>query len=469
MSFIAAGVVYIALCGVIGFVALAALRQRTLLAVCTAPATGSVSLALQLWVYGALRVPWSGPFLLLPWIVLALLMRKTLGGLASSLRAQVADEARAAWERSRLQMVVAIALLLLVAALLLGQVAGLATEPVLAWDAMAMWMYKARLFYQLAGVDLTPIARQPLRHLDYPPLWPLQVDSFWVVTGGLRDVPGKVVAGTHIVAGAAVLLAALQRRLGLAAAAGATLLMSASPVLLPQLTERAGYADLPCGVMLLVAAALLASEESEAQWLGVGFAALAALTKNEGIPMLIAALALTLFRVWRSAAGGRWRVAGWPGAAVPIGGVVAWALFARLHGFRSDLSGGVNVVLHPEVVGARLATIGGYAADFLARTPDDAWLAVALGVAILGGAVHPARAPRALAALLTLQVLSYVGAYLISPYNLAWHLSTSFDRLLLQVLPLTVLVLGFVAGGAEQADPVARRSRPDASVQSDER
>ncbi len=44
-------------------------------------------------------------------------------------------------------------------------------------------------------------------------------------------------------------------------------------------------------------------------------------------------------------------------------------------------------------------------------------------------------------AILLVQLLGYYAAFLITPYDLAWHLSYSTDRLLLQIFPLFLFVI----------------------------
>lgn len=43
--------------------------------------------------------------------------------------------------------------------------------------------------------------------------------------------------------------------------------------------------------------------------------------------------------------------------------------------------------------------------------------------------------------ILAIQVLGYYAAYLISPYDLAWHLSYSSSRIVLQIFPLLLLLM----------------------------
>ena len=42
--------------------------------------------------------------------------------------------------------------------------------------------------------------------------------------------------------------------------------------------------------------------------------------------------------------------------------------------------------------------------------------------------------------MLAIQMLGYYGAYLVSPYDLAWHLSYSSTRIVLQMFPLLLFL-----------------------------
>jgi hypothetical protein len=56
---------------------------------------------------------------------------------------------------------------------------------------------------------------------------------------------------------------------------------------------------------------------------------------------------------------------------------------------------------------------------------------------VVGGAM------RMMAAVVALMFVSYCLAYLTTPFDLTWHVTTSFDRLLVQVWPSLVLTVFF--------------------------
>ncbi|MGV8038875.1 MAG: hypothetical protein AB2L07_01935 [Thermoanaerobaculaceae bacterium] len=69
-------------------------------------------------------------------------------------------------------------------------------------------------------------------------------------------------------------------------------------------------------------------------------------------------------------------------------------------------------------------------------------------VLVLGVAVPPAlrSAATSLAVRLPLVVAAYCAAFLVTPYPLEWHLSTTLERLLSQLLPSAVLLATVAMG-----------------------
>ena len=60
--------------------------------------------------------------------------------------------------------------------------------------------------------------------------------------------------------------------------------------------------------------------------------------------------------------------------------------------------------------------------------------------------------------MLTIQALGYYGIFLITPYDLAWHLSYSAARLILQVFPVITF---FVLAAAATPEAVFASTSPE--------
>jgi hypothetical protein len=71
-------------------------------------------------------------------------------------------------------------------------------------------------------------------------------------------------------------------------------------------------------------------------------------------------------------------------------------------------------------------------------------LVVLCGLLLLGRRVESSESQEAQNALIWISILTlvgYCGIYLVSPHPLAWHLKTSVDRLILQLLPIWLYIL----------------------------
>jgi hypothetical protein len=83
---------------------------------------------------------------------------------------------------------------------------------------------------------------------------------------------------------------------------------------------------------------------------------------------------------------------------------------------------------------------------------------VLLGVAVMTGPGDPPRRSMlaALAVLIAVMVCGYFLIFIVTPYDLAWHLGTASDRLAVQLQPLMTLAL-FCALPARLEDLLPRR------------
>lgn len=346
-----------------------------------------------------------------------------------------------------------------------------AAAPYGQWDAFAIWNIRAKF---LAGpADSWKFAVSSAfdrSHPDYPLLLSGYVARIWKESGGSAAIAPVMTAFLILGALIALLVGGLALLRGAASAfLAAFVLLSTTPLLL---LATAQYADLLLAFYILAAATLLLVDsfgEPEAKaplvWAGIA-AGFAAWTKNEGIVFLLGILIVFFAVEWRqkgtARAIGRGRLlfAG----ALPGLLLIVWFKFFLAPAAEPLVKQGLGGMLTKLADAARYVEI-----------------AKALGMEIwrLGtGASHPLlllailaillrwqpdlklRAPSTVAAsLLALMLLSYCGAYLVTPSDLKWHLNTSFDRLILQVWPLAVLLcfthLGRVADAPAPTAPPA--------------
>lgn len=305
-------------------------------------------------------------------------------------------------------------------------------QPLSLGDYLAVWGLKARAIH--ASGDLAAVFRVDpageFSHPEYPPLWPL-------VLAGSARLLGRYDE----------LLLTLLRPLLLALAACLTiartraplpwrLLASATLTLLPyfQTAAYTGYAEALL-LVLVLAALLLVESPAPTPYTAAAaglLLALAALTKQEGVFVLLVVAALL-------SAGRRFR-----DAAVVAGtglglGVVPWALYRAAHGV-SGLADFRFEAFGADKPFRALAAIGS-----LALLPALPWLVGAALLLALAPAARRARRPllAGAAGYALLLVLSFA----LARVDVAWLVTWTWDRLAL--LPVAALLPALFEAAAE--------------------
>jgi hypothetical protein len=273
-------------------------------------------------------------------------------------------------------------------------------------DFLAIWGLKARVFFEHGGVDWAFLrsAHHVWSHPDYPPLVPLTFDLVALASGGWSDRWLGVVYVLFAAAAVLVVRDVVREELGGTFSSLVTLILT--PLLA---TPWIGLGD---GIFVAYATAgvLLARRgDLTIASLLLGFAAM---TKNEG---------LTLFLAVAIVLGTRARKL-WPGVLV----AAPWLVARLVVQLPTDLAGGSvfdRVMQRDFVELARLLVV--HAGRPLL------WIGIAAAIAF-------GRKERFLTTVVALQLAAYVAAYVITPYDPAWHVRWSWERLLSHVLPLLV-------------------------------
>ena len=468
----------LSLLGLAGYLAIAYLTGRLVVGLfvaspssvvrATSPILGGSALAIQLWVYGAVHIPWHALTILGPWVVAAILRR-------SQLRRALAEDWRGIQEETLLLArsgPLEVVLLVALAVLGLVYMVNLVTQPVLGWDAIAMWLFKADLYFSQQAVNLAPIASDIRRNLDYPPLYSLMVDSMYGLAGHADDIFGKSVTYLFFPTSLVGFLVTARDLLGRRLAITFAFLLGAMPIFLNALFSfpYMGWADYPVGILMLVSLLHvthgLRTGDRVSLSLAVVYAGLAALTKNEGLTFL--AIILIVLGLLYLAATLRRKTPfapDWPLAAVvllSLAPILAWQLYLKLNGISSARLVGQQtwVELVPALPGRAVATLASIRRHFSLQG-DYPWLVASYLLSALLTVLS--RTPVALAVLaaVSLQAASYFVIYLITPFDVEYIVSVSLDRLLLQLAPSLVLLLAvaahpYVSTGVSEAQSTPR-------------
>ena len=315
-------------------------------------------------------------------------------------------------------------------------------------DYLLIWGVKARMFFATRGVDWAYL-ESPLNvpsHPDYPLHVPLLYDVQALVNGSWPEATAGFATFACGLAALVAVRGLLADEMSKLARALTTL------ILMPLLfSPYIGIAEGPLIAYATVGVLYVrrgVARDSHAEVVkGAVFLGLAAWTKNEGLSLIVVvAFALVVARKLRLLP-----------ALIPAGAIgLPWLVVHRMHGLTVDLAeGGAG-----ERMLARLADPIPILSSLLGRTgmPLLFWSGIVLAVAI--GFRKLAKEERFLAVATALQLLVYVAVYFMTPRDLSWHIETSWDRVLRQIMPLVTLtaiiptaaVIGFLVRGNNAAD-----------------
>jgi hypothetical protein len=397
-------------------------------------------LALTFWM---LALTWRGVPFGLAWILGPLLALAAAVLLAPRGRRAVREDVRAIQVRPRIAFNGWDWLFLgLLGLVFLYALPRAALYPMWAWDAVATWGCKARIFYTSRGLDLTCIDA----HNYYPNLIPLLLSYLYFALGQVDDSLAKVIFPLW---GALLLglLYSVSTRLGLSrrSALGLTAFLALNgTVFIVHL--YIAYADLPLAFFTLGGAALLYLWLTDAAprgslTLAACFLAGMAWCKYEGPPLaatLILAAVLTL--VWLRP--GRW-VRRLGQLTVPLAGLVVGYLPWRLFIVQQKLEIGADHIqgfyLH-QMVQAIYYFLTGLVEPFYF---GFLWPALALALVLAGKRLW--RSPRLFLALFVGgNFLAIILAYAVAPTSaeeFPAYVRATLDRLLLHLTPVAALLL----------------------------
>lgn len=337
------------------------------------------------------------------------------------------------------------------------------------WDAFAIWNLHARFLFR-GGEHwrdgFTTLI--PWSHPDYPLLLPAAISHFWTALRRESQLVPALIGVVFTFSTVGLLFSSLARLRGQISATLAGLALLSTPSFIEQGTAQ--YADVPLSFFILAAIVLICLCEDKTRvgshpgllvlaGISCGFAAW---TKNEGLLFLLAILAawLLIFFI----APNRSVASNVPprrdentrpvstslvlilAGVTPLLLLIVW--FKHSIGAPSELFS--SIAFHKLVDASRyLAILKWYGKDFL-RFGD--WFLIP-GILLLAGiyfavprkhmqdAISPAS--KACRVALAMTLVGYFVIYLITPYDLYWHLRFSLNRLFLQLWPAVIFLFFF--------------------------
>lgn len=319
-------------------------------------------------------------------------------------------------------------------------------RPLGAWDAWGIWNLRARFLASPnwhTAFDATLVSS----HLDYPLGHPLMVAHFWLydqISIGMSELAPQLLGIHWLVIILALVWGVVNMLRGAQSAMLAVFLLVCLPWLATTTSNQ--YADLPLAAMMLVAITgiALALERQQVCWwvlAGMGMAG-AMWTKNEGVAFAVSCMmVLSIYTLWVG-----WRTTTWhwrwfAGLAlgfVPAGiALITFKLtysqsndIVRAHRLGSMLTLALDPSRHWDVIKTLYAYLGLWKVAPILLLP---WLWILLSTRrSLAGCL--------LLACLVIHIAFLYGAYLVTPNELSWHVSTSAQRLVTQFWPALVVM-----------------------------
>ena len=344
----------------------------------------------------------------------------------------------------------AAALVVLCLALLIALVGVLRSAEVTPWgywDAWARINLKARFLYA-GGPEWTWIFRgDGMKTPDYPILLECSVARLWGWSGGIDSLPAQTLSVLNW-GGCLVALVALvgsTRSWVVAAAAGLAFLSNQAG----QAWAAMQYADLVLATYFTCCAGLLVlvarrRPRLDRWWPLIGFfAGSAAWCKNEGLGFAALVVVLAVPRI-ATAPARRWRSALALGSGLALGGACVPVLKLGFAG-RSYLFGPRARPVYEDLIDpSRHGMVLDYLLGSLAyNVAGWALLVLALAVLLLPGRRDARRSWLPLG-LCAATGIVFVLVLVATSLDLDWQVSTTIDRLILQLWPMAIL--GVAAG-----------------------
>lgn len=320
------------------------------------------------------------------------------------------------------------------------------------WDAWMMYNRAARFVYldQTHWLESFSPQMDPIFHADYPLLLAMNIASGWDTLGWENLRVPMVQSALFAIAGVGIFTGALAGVKSVGQAALGLLVLWGVPEFVNEGARE--MADIPMAFFMSATGILLyfyAVRRKPGLLVLAGITTgLAAWTKNEGAVLVLGATAAVVVAFMRRNA---WRTLLYYaiGLIFPLIVVAYFKLHLAPPG--DILSGGParalaqisDVSRHAKIIGFVWQESVGFGSWGIATLAVGIIPIMLVYFLLFHSPIALERRPAYVAVLtvLVVQLLGYYGAYLISPYDLEWHLSYSTTRLVLQVFPLALFLI----------------------------
>lgn len=402
------------------------------------------------------------------WLLVAFLFRPAAARDASESEFLLRKQTHAGAVRSRSPLTIAVACLfaLCLASAATGFIGEVRTRPDGGWDAWAIWNLRAKF---LAGENWREALSPGFDHSDYPLLIPATLARWRSFAAGAAfaradDLKIHSALLAFLFTGLTIALCTLAvsgRRGGSSGLLAGMVLLGTVRLLR---CGAAQYADVPLAFFFLATATLFVLHDSRPdstnRACGRGLlllaglaAALCAWTKNEGLLFVCVVFVLRALLVWFR----RGLRSSIHEGCVVLAGAAPVLAVVLVFKIQAPAGNDLLAAQHDGATWSRLLDAGRHA--LVLRSLAATVLQVVHGFAavlpvcfLLLGRRRAGAGEWLFPALAGCLILSgYYATYLVTPYELGWHLSTSADRLIVQLWPLAVLAIFLAMRSPEEA------------------
>lgn len=315
------------------------------------------------------------------------------------------------------------------------------------WDAWAIWNLHARFLFR-GGDEWRTLFQVDWSQPAYPLLLPASVARVWAYAGHETTLGPALVALAFVIATVMLVMTALDLNRRRAWIAGSLLIGAGG--FLAQVSSQCADVPLACFIVATLPVAcgrkgvLIDRDCPHVMALAGGAtSAMGAWTKNEGLVFALLMLTLVAGVAWRRGAGRRllWWIAG--GAPVVV--TIVWFKWVSPPGSLIDWQSLGSYVTRAFDLDRHLVAAALMAQHAVRWSAPFAVSIIPLVsvVAVWLAVVRGGMARRVMLVLISLMLATYYVIYLTTPFDIAWHVSTSFDRLLVQLWPALVLTVFF--------------------------
>ncbi len=320
------------------------------------------------------------------------------------------------------------------------------------FDAWAIWNFRARFLFLSGGnwqVVFTIV--NDWQHTDYPLLLPLNVARLWFFFAEENSIGPILLSVTFFTATLGIMFTALRQIRSMFHAIIAVFLLLATPFFIWQ--GAAQYADIPLGFYFLLVVVLLAFYDLIGTWqllflagMAAGFAAW---TKNEGLLfVLVFFLAHGLLHVvskHRQQQSYWWELKALGLGLMPV--LLMLLFFKYYLAAPNDVVNQESDIVPKLLNAARYSVTGQMFLQIGLNVANIPLLVLPVYLFLMG--VDKAKLKRPFLPIICLTFLllmvGYFMIYIVTPYDLTWHLLSSLQRLYLQIWPSLIFITIFVS------------------------